>query len=129
MAMKGDFVDERDKRSAADVLAAKGTRPEMHQRWVRFKGPNADSHMDRMRDKGYVPVARTKATEQSGNDPRMTVGQHAQLDGTIKRGDLMLMERPKDDFNKDRRAHAELTEARTRGALNKFKALGGYDER
>lgn len=130
MAMRGDFVDEADKKlRGRNPLTAEGVRPEMHTRWVRTKGYNADGHMQRMRDLGYSPVTRTAETERSGDDPRLTSGQHAQLDGTVKRGDLMLMEIPRDKFLQHRRAQQELTEQRTkRQPLSKFKQMGGYEE-
>lgn len=128
MAMKGDFIDEADKRGR-NPLQTTGVREDMQTRWVRTKGHDVEGHHQRMRDLGYVPVERTRETEQSGNDPRLKSGQHSQLDGTVKRGDLMLMQIPKEKYAQHRRAQQELTAARTRGALNKFKSLGGYDEK
>ena len=130
MAMRGDFVDEADKKlRGRNALSVEGVRPDMHTRWVRTKGYNADGHMERMRDKGYVPVERTRETEQSGNDPRLTSGQHAQLDNTVKRGDLMLMQIPKDKHEQYRREQRELTEQRTKAQpLRRLRELGGHGE-
>jgi len=116
-----EFVrDERDKR-AADPLRVP-EQPGMVRRWVRIKGYDAEGHMERRKEQGYVPVARTAASEKAGDDPRLTGAHAAQLDNTIKRGDLMLMECPEERFLARRKAQQELTERRTRGVEERMRA-------
>jgi hypothetical protein len=119
--------DDMDQRPGADPLRMEGIKPGMVGRWVRFKGYDAEGHVERMREKGYVNVERTRATEGSGDDPRLSVGQHAQLDGTIKRGDVMLMQIPQELYERSRRESRERTEHRTRATLDQFKREGGRE--
>lgn len=111
--------DEADK-STSNPLATP-ERAGFVRRWVRTRGYNQEGHMERMHEAGYVPVERTAATEKAGSDPRMQTTKGAQLDSTIKRGDLMLMECPADRFNERRKAQQALTESRTRGVMSRFR--------
>lgn len=124
------LVDEKDKGpDRGNPLRVEGVAPGMVGRWVRTKGHDADGHMSRMREMGYVPVERNAKTERSGDDARLKSGQHAQTDGTIKRGDLMLMQISKEQHEKHRRAMREYTERVTKGSLNRLKQMGGYEEK
>ena len=111
--------DEADKRRQ-DPLAAP-QRAGFVRRWVRTRGYNQEGHMARMQDAGYVAVERTETTESAGRDPRMQTTKGEQLDTTIKRGDLMLMECPVERFAARRKAQAAFTEERTTGVMNRFK--------
>ena len=123
-----EFVkDERDKR-AADPLRVP-ERPGFVRRWVRTKGYDAEGHMAKRREQGYVPVAQTPATADAGGDPRLTGAHAAQLDTTIKRGDLMLMECPEERVAARRKAQQELTERRTRGVTERMQAELADDPR
>lgn len=116
-----EFVkDERDKR-AADPLRVP-ERAGFVRRWVRTKGYDAEGHMARRREQGYVPVDRTPESAEAGNDPRLTGAHASQLDSTIKRGDLMLMECPEERVTARRKAQQELTERRTRGVTERMQA-------
>ena len=122
-----DAVDK--SRSGRDPLAIEGLDPGMRGYWVRTKGYDADGHMQEMIDAGYEKVRRMATTEGSGDDPRLKSGQHAQLDGTIKRGDLMLMQCPIETFKQHQAETQEQVEHRVRATLGKLKELGGdgYD--
>lgn len=124
-----DEADKRRQERGGDALTPHGIKPGMVARWVRTGGHDPDGHMQRMLERGYVPVERTKATEASGEDPRLRTAQGTQLDGTVKRGDLMLMQISEEKLNGYRRREHEFTKSRGQAVLNKFKQMGGYDEK
>lgn len=110
--------DEADKRPADPLRAPE--RPGYVRRWVRTRGYNQEAHMQRMSEAGYVPVERAPEHESVGRDQRMKTTQGTDLDKTIKRGDLMLMECPAERFAERRQAVRALTESRTRGVMGRF---------
>lgn len=112
--------DEADKRLTSplhvDPVAGKV------RRWVRTKGYDQEGHMARMREAGYVTVARTPQTAQAGKDPRLTTAQGTPVDSTITRGDLLLMECPEERVRARQEAVRALTERRTQAVTARMQA-------
>lgn len=120
-----EFVrDEADKRRQDPLYVSE--RAGFHRRWVRTKGYDAEGHMERMKDLGYVAVERSSGVQAPEHPAAKKRG--AQLDNTVKRGDLMLMEVPEDVYRRRRVEHQAFTRSRTEAVNKNAKGMGAKDE-
>lgn len=114
--------DEADKKRLNPLAVPQ--KPGKVRRWVRCKGYDAQSHVEYRKDQGYEPVTRAefeggKVEEHPGFRKREN------LDTTVTRGDLMLMECDQDRAEARVRTQQQITKARTDGIAQQIRDRGG----
>ncbi len=95
---------------SSSLLEVRNKKPGRHYRWVRAKGPMADSNLDKKAMQGYTP-------EKATSGP----GVRQDSSGNRQAGDLVLMSCPEEEFQRREKERIEKEKRRVRATDEAFK--------